>query len=194
MTFPRGLIATVLALALLPVFAPIAMAQGIGVVQSEILVLDPERLFEETRLGKRMLAEHQEKREQLAARNRKLEAELEAEEKRLTEQRDETSPEEFRDLADAFDSKVQQIRRDSERRARDLERERERLPLAFLRSVEPVLTEVMQKAGGVVVLDARTVLFRADVVDVTDAAIARIDEVIGKGPETLPEPGRDAEQ
>ena len=102
-------------------------------MQSDILVLDPERLFEETRLGKRMLADHQAEREELAARNRKLEAELEAEEKRLTELRDETSPEEFRDMADAFDAKVQKIRRDSERRVRDLERERERLPLMFLR-------------------------------------------------------------
>ena len=101
--------------------------------------------------------------------------ELEAEEKRLTELRAETSPEEFRDMADAFDAKVQEIRRDSERRVVDLERDRERLPIQFLRAVEPVLSEVMREAGGTVVLDARTVLFRTDAVDVTETAIARID-------------------
>jgi len=35
--------------------------------------------------------------------------------------------------------------------------------------------------GGVVLLDARTVLLRADAVDITDAAIARIDAAIGDG-------------
>lgn len=164
-----------------PLVAP-AMAQDVGIVQSEILVIDPERLFEMTELGKRMTAAHQAEREQLAARNRKLETELEREEQRLTDIRSETSPEEFREMADAFDARVQEIRRDSERRVRDLERDRERLPSNFLRTVEPVILDVMREAGGVVVLDARTVLYRAEVIDITEAAAARIDETIGAGP------------
>ncbi len=156
-------------------------AQDVGVVQSDILVLDPEQLFEATRLGQRMVADHQAEREKLAARNRKLEAELEAEEKRLTELREETSPEEFREMADAFDAKVQEIRRDSERRVLDLERDRERLPLVFLRTVEPVLSDIMRDTGAEVVLDGRTVLFRSEAVDVTGMAIARIDRAIGDG-------------
>ena len=182
MTLLRGL--AVAALALTCLGPPQAGAQDLGIIQNDILVLDPERLFEQTELGQRMAADHQAEREKLAARNRRLEAELEAEEKRLTELRAETSPEEFREMADAFDAKVQEIRRDSERRVVDLERDRERLPIQFLRAVEPVLSEVMREAGGAVVLDARTVLFRLDAVDVTETAITRIDKVIGA---TLPE-------
>ena len=156
-------------------------------VQSQILVLDLERLFEESLLGQRMISDHKTEREAMAARNRKLEAELEAEEQRLTGLRAETSPVKFRELADAFDAKVQKIRRDSERRVLDLERDRERLPIAFLRQVEPVLTQVMRDVGGMVVLDARTVLFRAEAVDMTDTAIVRIDKVIGTdGPGETP--------
>jgi len=170
-------------------------AQELGVAQSELLVIDPERLFEETMLGGRMMAEHQAEREELAARNRKLEAELEAEEQHLTALRAETAPEAFREMADAFDARVQEIRRDSDRRARDLELERERLPILFLRRVEPLLVDVMRAAGGVVLLDARTVLLRADAIDVTDTAIDRIDRSIGDGSASReddqipPEPG-----
>lgn len=188
MTCLRGL--AVAAVALFCLGTPQAQAQDVGIVQNDILVLDPERMFEQTELGKRMMAEHQAEREKLAARNRKLEAELEAEEKRLTELRAETSPEEFRDLADAFDSKVQEIRRDSERRVVDLERDRERLPLQFLRAVGPIVTEVMREAGGVVVLDTRTVLFRAEAIDLTDAVISRIDRTLGDSlPDAAPAPG-----
>lgn len=162
--------------------APLA-AQTVGVVQSEILVLDTERLFNETKLGQRLTREYQAEREKLAARNRKLEAELEAEEKDLTARRDETSPQEFRDLADAFDEKVRKLRRDSDRAVRDLERKRERGPLVFMRTVEPVLIDLMRDAGGTVVLDKRGVLLHADVIDITDAAIARIDDAIGAGGE-----------
>ena len=167
--------------------APAALAQDVGVVQSEILVLDPERLFSETQLGQQMLKDFQAAREAMSKRNRQLEAELEAEEKSLTEKRASLSPEEFRDLADQFDTKVQRIRRESDRAVRDLERRRELLPVQFMRMVEPVLVGLMEDTGGAVIMDARSVLLRSDAVDVTDLAARRIDAEIGEGPEASQE-------
>ncbi|MEM7074197.1 MAG: OmpH family outer membrane protein [Pseudomonadota bacterium] len=162
--------------------APTAtLAQDVGVVQADIVLIDPERLFEDTRLGQAIARRIQQERDALIARNRTLEAELEAEERALTELRDETAPEDFRDLADAFDEKVQQIRLDSERRARELERSRERAPRDFLRQVEPILVEIMRDAGAVTVLDQRSVLLSSEVVNLTDLAIRRIDERLGAG-------------
>jgi Skp family chaperone for outer membrane proteins len=110
-----------------------------------------------------------------------LSAELAAEEQRLTDIRPETSPEEFRELADAFDTRVQQIRRDFERRSRDLERDRERLPIEFLAQVDEIVLELMRESDGVVLLDLRTVILRADVIDITDRAIDRIDAAFDTG-------------
>lgn len=187
----RRILAT-LALAACALGGPSA-AQSVGVVQSEILVLDPERLFEETRLGQRMTAGIQKEREDLIARNRKIEAELEAEEKELTSLRAELTPEEFREKADAFDVKVQNLRRDSDRRVRDLERSRERAPAIFMQTVEPVLVELMREAGGVVIMDIRSVLLRADVIDITDLAVERVDEEIGDGSEEGAAPAADSD-
>ncbi|MEM6311434.1 MAG: OmpH family outer membrane protein [Pseudomonadota bacterium] len=158
-----------------------AISQDVGVLQSEILVVDPERLFEASDLGRKMLSDHQAEREALAAANQALAVELEAEEKRLTDIRAETSPEEFRSLADAFDVRVQQIRADSERRVRDLERKRERLPVEFLNQVDQIILDIMRASGGVVLLDQRSVILRAEAVDITDRAIARINEEFGGG-------------
>ncbi|MEM9911973.1 MAG: OmpH family outer membrane protein [Pseudomonadota bacterium] len=168
-------------------------AQDVGVVQSGIVLIDPERLFEQSRLGRSIAQRVQQERDALIAMNRQLEAELEAEEQKLTAQREESSPEEFRALADAFDEKVQQIRRDSERRARDLERNRERAPRDFLRQVEPILIDVMRDAGAVVVLDQRSVLLSADIVDVTDLAIARIDAAFDAIESVNPAPSSDTD-
>lgn len=161
--------------------APIgaALAQEAPAAQTSILVLDPDRLFQGSKFGQKMLAEHQVAREALAADNRRLEAELEAEEQRLTDIRSETPPEDFAEMANAFDDRVQEIRRDSDRRVNDLERERERLPIEFLRTVEPIMIALMEEIGGEVVLDRRTVMFRAGAIDVTDRAIARIDAELG---------------
>lgn len=160
--------------------APVT-AQGVEILKSDILVLDPDKLFSETLLGKRINREYLAEREKLIARNRKIETELEAEELALTEQRAQTTPDEFRDLADAFDEKVQEIRRDSERAVRDLERRRDRAPVTFMRIVEPVLIQLMRETEGAVILDVRSVLLRADVVDITPLAIRRVDAEIGEG-------------
>jgi len=163
------------------VFAVSAQAQSVGVVQNEILVLDTERFFSGSMIGQRFVKEYQAEREALIAQNREIEAELRAEEQALTQQRAGLTPEEFRDLADAFDARVQVIRQDNERAARDLESARERAPLVMIRRAQPVLIELMQDTGGVVILDSRQILLRLDVIDITDMAIERVDAVLGDG-------------
>lgn len=154
-------------------------AQDIGVVQSDVLVIDPDRLLEETRLGQAMLAEFKERREALIEKNHGIEQALEKEERELTKLRDRKTPEEFRKLADAFDEKVQKIRSENERAVEDIERYRESIPVRFLQEVEPVLKGLLDNANGAVIVDKRSVMLSADVVDITEPAIVRIDEQIG---------------
>lgn len=172
----------VLVAALGLLWAPLVQAQQLGVVQSDVIVIDIERLLAETAYGKRLQAELEEARDQLIARNDRLASELEEEERALTELRATTAPEEFTKLADAFDAKVTELRRESERLSRELERRRDLAPIQFMRVVQPVLGEVLEEADAVVLLDVRSVLLRADVADVTDLAVTRIDERIGEGP------------
>lgn len=160
-------------------------AQEIGIIQSDILVLDPDRLFTETQLGQRITADLLAERDKLIAHNRKLEAELTAEEKALTKLRATKSPVEFRALADEFDAKVQEIRRNSERAVRDHERNNERAPALFMRTIEPVLAGILEDANGAVIMDVRNVLLRSDVVDITDVAISRVNKTIGSGEDVL---------
>lgn len=159
-------------------------AQQMGVVQSDVVVIDPERLLTETLYGRRLQSEIQTARERLIAQNDRVAADLEAEELALTEKRATTPPDEFRALADAFDQKVEQLRLEAEQMSRDLERRRDLAPVQFMRVIQPVLSELLQEAEAVVMLDVRTVLLRAEVADVSDLAIARINERIGTGPAT----------
>lgn len=159
-------------------------AQQMGVVQSDVVVIDPERLLTETLYGRRLQSEVQAARELLIAQNDRVAADLEAEELALTGKRATTPPDEFRVLADAFDQKVAKLRLEAEQMSRDLERRRDLAPAQFMRVIQPVLSELLQEAEAVVMLDVRTVLLRAEVADVSDLAIARINERIGAGPAT----------
>ena len=175
----HGVLACALAFGLVPGVE--AQTQTVGTVQSEILVLDPDRLFAESLVGQRLTEQYQNARTALIAANRELEAELRAEEQALTDSRKTMGAAAFRAQADGFDARGRSIRSENERKARDLERGRELAPLSLMRVAEPVLVQVMRDTGGKIILDNRQVLLRADAIDITDLAIARVDAVIGDG-------------
>ena len=157
-----------------------------GVVQSMILTISPERLYAESAFGQRIAREIEEEGAAIAAENRQIEAELMAEERELTDLRDTLTPEEFRDRADAFDEKVQQLRREQDEKARALGQRSDEARRALLTAAQPVLSQLMLESGAVAVLDRRAVLLSADTVDITVEAIARVDAQFGEGADILP--------
>tara|TARA_R110000851_G_scaffold105373_1_gene223625 strand:+ start:1017 stop:1619 length:603 start_codon:yes stop_codon:yes gene_type:complete len=157
-------------------------AQQIGVIQSDVLVIDPERMLLESDYGKRLQGEIQAERDRLIAYNEKVAQELEAEEQRLTALRSTTPANEFRELADAFDQRVEELRLESERLSRELERRRELIPIQFMRVVQPVLSELLNEANAMLMIDARTVMLHTSAADVTELAVQRINAAIGAGP------------
>ena len=97
-------------LALLLLLGGQAGAQS-GAVNSPVLTIDSEQLFVQSQFGQKFAQDFEARGKILEAENRRIEAELIAEEKELTERRATLPPAKFRSLADAFDEKVEQIRR-----------------------------------------------------------------------------------
>lgn len=174
--------------ALLSVFAPQNLgAQTFGSVfdapsvQSPVLVVELERLFSDSAFGKRVSAEIEAEGAAIAAENRRIEAELTAEEKEITEQRPTLGNEAFRKVADAFDEKVQTIRRQQDAKVRVFGQRGEEERRKFLVAAQPILQDLMREAGAAVMLDRRAVFLASQAVDVTDEAISRINNVLGDG-------------
>ncbi len=158
-----------------------SFAQVLGVSQVDVVVVDPQRLFRETLFGQRIAEELEAEAQALAARNRELEEELRVEERELTERRPDMSAQDFRDAAEAFDKKVQAIRRERQEKAQALEDKRGSAEQRFLLTAQDVLVEVMNERGANLLLDIRSVLLRDNAVDITSEAVRKIDEAIGTG-------------
>ena len=75
-------------LALAPPLAAQPLSQGEPVIRSPILSINYDRFFSGSQLGRALVAELEAERILLEAENRKIEAELEAEEVELTDLRD----------------------------------------------------------------------------------------------------------
>lgn len=152
-----------------------------GPLQTPILTVDQDRLFEETLWGRRVNARIAAASAELAAENRGIEADLTAEEKALTETRATVPADEFRKLADAFDARVIAFRRAQDRKARAIARIRDVERQAFLKAALPVMADVLRGHGAIAVLDSRAIFLSADAIDATEEMIARIDAEIGAG-------------
>lgn len=165
--------------ALALVLAAPATAQE-AATASPVLTIDQDRLFAETRLGAETLADLERRAQELASENQQIEAALIAEERDLTEMRTTMEPGAFRDLADAFDVKVQRIRAEQDDKARALTRTRDEARAAFFNEVAVILSDIVREKGALVVIDRRDVFLSADRIDITDEAIERINAERGQ--------------
>lgn len=169
--------ALALSLALLPC---VAGAQEVPrSAGSAILTILPDRLFAETKAGKTSEARIAAAGDALAAENRRIEAEMEAEERDLTARRSVMPDADFRVLADAFDAKAERTREEQGAKLRAITRMREQHRQAFIQAIGPILGKFMRDEGAVAILDRGSVLVSFDEIDVTDKAIAAIDAQLG---------------
>jgi Skp family chaperone for outer membrane proteins len=154
---------------------------SLGQVRSPVLTIDPERLFAESLFGERVASDLRVQAEALDAENRQIEAMLTGEERDLTLLRPTMPVEEFRVVAQIFDEKVQGMRDAQDAKERNLQQAANTARDTFLAAATPVLASIMIDSGAAVILDRRSVFLGVGVVDITDRAIAAVNEELGDG-------------
>lgn len=172
----RGAIVSLVLLAAAPVTAQQQPPVTTIEIQSPVLVIDQDRLFSETRLGAQAQAQLETKAEELAGENQRIEADLIARERELTDLRPTMKSEDFRALADEFDARVERIRAEQDEKARELNRARDEARQNFFQEVAGIISVIVREKGAVVVIDRRDVFLSADRIDITDEAILKVNE------------------
>lgn len=163
-------------------FAPgTVAAQPLAVPDGSILVLNQDRLLNQSLFGERIQTELEAASIALATENREIEVLLTEEELELTELRQTMEPADFNALADEFDTRVVAIRAAQDAKTRDLQTQTEAAQQRFFEETFPILLDIVEARGASVLLDSRTVLLSAGSVDITDAAIIAINEALGGG-------------
>ncbi len=155
----------------------------VGVPRSGVLTVRSDVLFNDSAFGRRIAREIDAEGAVLTAENRRIEAELRAEEQELTTRRSAMSPEDFRRLADAFDQKVQETRRAQDAKLEEINRLNDEARREFLSVSLPILQEIMREAGAGAILEKSNVFLASDTVDITLLAIQRVDAILGDGRE-----------
>lgn len=157
-----------------------ALAQQSG---PQVLIIDSDRLFFETEYGRRIASDLADRTAELQAENDAIVAELTEEERSLTQRRATMDPEAFRAEAAAFDTKVQEVRRARDAKNGELAAEATQARAAFEERVQAIVANLMLERGATMVMEQRNVILSVRAANITDDAIARIDETLGDGTE-----------
>jgi Skp family chaperone for outer membrane proteins len=151
-----------------------------------ILTLDQDRFFLESAFGKASLERERAATAALEKENKRIEAELVSEEQALTNERGTLSAEEFSAKAKAFDAKVEQIRTEQDAKARLLAEAREGERQQFLAIAVPILGELLGERKAQAIVDKSMTILSLSAIDVTDAAIAKVDAAMAKAAPVAP--------
>ncbi len=146
-----------------------------------VLIIDSERLFVETLYGQRLASELAEQAAELQAENDRIVESLTLEERSLTVRRPDMDPAEFRAEAEAFDSKVQDVRRVRDAKNVDLQIATADARTQFEQRVQGIVANIMLERGAALVLEQRNVVLSVRAANITDDAIVRIDAELGDG-------------
>jgi len=146
-----------------------------------VLIVDSERLFFETAYGRNLTETLAAQAAALQAENDEIVDSLTQEERSLTLRRPEMTHEAFRAEAEAFDTKVQEVRRVRDAKNVDLQVATAQARAQFEDQVQGIIANIMLERGAAMVLEQRNVVLSVRAANITDDAIARIDRELGDG-------------
>lgn len=158
-----------------------------------VLVLDVDQAYVSSAWGKRAQVDIEAAAREIEAENIRMEDQLVAEEQALASERASLSPADFRQKAEAFDTRAQTIRRDRRQAAVDLGNRAQADRNAFVDATLPVIAGIMQERDAGLVLDRRQVLAAVNAVDVTQVLVERMDQQVGDGGQLPDVPPPDAD-
>lgn len=143
-----------------------------------VATINQEKLFSNSLYGKSFNEKLQDDANILSLENRRIEKELSDEEILLTQKRKELPNEDFRKLADIFNKKVENIRRDQSLKSAELNAANTQIRKRFFIQAQPIIVQLMQERGIQFILNEQSIFMSANSGDITQAAVERIDQVL----------------
>ncbi|SFS09721.1 OmpH family outer membrane protein [Yoonia litorea] len=150
-------------------------------LRPQVLIIDSDRLYLESDFGRRVAADLAEQAAEIQAENDRIVESLTQEERSLTLRRPEMTPEAFRAESEAFDAKVQEVRRVRDAKNVEFQRANAEARVEFEERIQGIVAGIMLERGATLVMEQRNVVLSIRSANITDEAIARVNAQLGDG-------------
>jgi Skp family chaperone for outer membrane proteins len=144
--------------------------------KGKILYLDQNKVYSESIFGKNLEELFRVESKKLKEQNRRLTKELEIEEKRLTNEREGIPSDEFKILAQSFNTRVERVRKEQKEKSDTLKYKLEEERKYFFNAVYPLLLEFVVRTNATGILDSSVVIVGNSKLDVTNKVILFIND------------------
>ena len=144
--------------------------------KDKILYLNQNKVYSESIFGKNLEEIFRNESKKLKEQNRQLTQELEIEEQRLTNEREGMPPDEFKILAQSFNTRVEKVRKEQKEKSDTLKYKLEEDRKYFFNAVYPLLLEFVSKTNAIGILDSSVVIVGNSKLDVTNKVILIIND------------------
>lgn len=154
----------------------VMMAGGVAAQsQAVVLLVDPERVLQQSQAGQSLLSVIEQERATLVAQTEALSSAFEIEERALTALRATLPREEFQERADEFDVRVRAARAERDQAAEQLAQQAEALRQQFFGLLNEIYSGILRETRAVAILDLRSVILANRGYDITNVVIQRLD-------------------
>ena len=154
--------------------------------KKSILVLSYDDLFKQSQAGKAIFEVLLKKQGDLLQESQAIEESFISEELSLTKSRETLSVDDFQQLANEFDIKVEKTRKIRLNKDRELQNQFKEWRKKFVQIVAPIVRELMSENGAVIVFDKSTrgIIYEKSI-DITNEIINELDKQYIENPNIL---------
>lgn len=154
-----------------------ALVTSIAMAQTNvILVVDLDKAYKMSKFGQSIRKAFQLENESFNEENNFILESLKQEEIKLTKDRQELSPEDFSEAADAFDTKAVAIRADRLEKIRIVDEKFKSLKPLFFNKIRPFIEKIMREYDASVILEKNSVVWSLGSIDITSVIVERVDQ------------------
>lgn len=146
--------------------------------QSNILILNVEKLFADSKAGKSMISQAKEKQESIVSKRDAAQKDLSEKVQKMESQKSMMAP-------DALQARADELKLEEMAKNQELQQELRKIDAGLaaaraeiLKTLSPILRDIMNEKGAIAILERGAVLIGSPDVDITDTAIKQLDGVL----------------
>jgi Skp family chaperone for outer membrane proteins len=174
----KSIIARTLAVAALVSLtgAPFVASTALSAGPAVILIIDTEAVFAQSKVGQSIRTQFQEQAKKLQAEGAKTEATLQADEKKLSDERALLSQEDFQKKIQALQKRVVDYQQSMQEKSQALQLGVQQANAKVEVALRPIFAEIMKEKGGTVLFDQSVIVAGGSDLDISAEVLKRLNE------------------
>jgi outer membrane protein len=155
-----------------------APTQALAAPTVTVIVVDPDRILQESKVGKSVQAQIQEKASSYQKNVSQQEQELYSERQEIEKQRSILAQDAFAVKAKEYEQKVAEAGKKAQNAEREIAQGRNQALGRIINSIEEIVQEIAKERNANLVVTKQSVMFFDPSFDVTEETVKRLDKVL----------------